>query len=216
MGNSRPWNDLTAIVTARVIPAGGSRRKAVLLSLLAFFLCQPILAQERQGGEEGAAPARDTEFTVSFGKVNGQPGTDVSMAILFARKPGAPNVAKLRARVSYSNAVLKFNRIEDAYLSRRAKLRVQAKEETGSGAENVLEMNFELADPEGANFPSGQIATVYFHVAADAADQIVPMNPQAWIDEKQVMPDSLQAQIEPGHVRISQTPVFLSCFFFTH
>ncbi len=212
MGNSRAWNDLTAMV----IPAGGNRREAVLLSLLAFFLCQPILAQERQGGEEGAAPERDTAFTISFNNVNGLPGTEVSMAILFARKPGAPNVAKLRARVSYSNAVLKFNRIEDAYLSRRAKLRVQAKEETGAGAENVLEMNFEMDDPEGANFPSGQIATVYFNVAADAADQIVPMNPLAWIDEKQVMPDSPLAQIEPGHVRISQTPVFLSCFFFTH
>ena len=212
MRNSRAWNDLTAMV----IPAGGNRREAVLLSLLAFFLCQPILAQERHAGEGEAAPARDTEFTISFNKVNGQPGTDVSMAILFARKPGAPNVAKLRARVSYSNAVLKFNRIEDAYLSRRAKLRVQAKEETGAGAENVLEMNFEMPDPEGADFPSGQIATVYFNVAADAADQIVPMNPLAWIDEKQVMPDSPLAQIEPGHVRISQTPVFLSCFFFTH
>ena len=55
-----------------------------------------------------------------------------------------------------------------------------------------------------------------FNVAADAADQTVPINPQAWIDEKQVMPDSPLAQIEPGHVRISQTPVFLSCFFFTH
>ncbi len=188
----------------------------LFLLIVVSFFCWPMTVQAQQEGEEEQRPARDTEFTITFGEGIGQPGADVSMPVMFARKPGAPNVAKLRARVSYPGNILKFDRVEDAYLSQRVNLQVQGREETGSGGESVLELNFDLPDPEGTNFPSGQIASVHFKIAADAADQIVPMNPQAWIDEEPVMPDSPLAQIEPGHVRISEIPVFLSCFFFTH
>jgi len=148
-------------------------------------------------------------------KVIGQPGKEASLPVLLGRKQGAPNVAKLRVRMSYPGSVLKFNRAEDAYLSRRAKLQIQAKEEKRSGAESVLELNFELPDPQ-SNFPSGQIATVFFDIAAGAPDQVVPLKPQAWIDGAEILPDSPTAQIEPGEVRVSENPVFVGCFFFSH
>jgi hypothetical protein len=123
-------------------------------------------------------------------------------------------VAKLRVRVSYPSAVLQFKRAEDAYLSRRVHLQVQGKEEK-SGTQSVLELHFELPDPQ-ASFPSGQIAAAHFDIAADAPEQVVHLNPQAWIDGAEILPDSAAAQMEAGEIRISQNPVYVGCFFFTH
>jgi hypothetical protein len=178
-----------------------------------MLLSAGLWAQEPQAEEQ--APARETPFTLSFAKVNGQPGTEVSVPILFARKPDAPNVKSLRARLPYPGPVLAYVRFEDAYLSRRAKLTLQAKDEKTSATENVLEISVELPDPQ-TSFPSGQIATLVFKIADNASDQVVAMNPEAWINGEQVKPDSASAQVEAGHIRISQTPVFVSCFFFTH
>ncbi|HEY7679387.1 MAG TPA: hypothetical protein VIC04_02640 [Terriglobia bacterium] len=185
---------------------------------LALVPCLGAAGQQQHppSEQEPPPPARDTTFTLTLNKVIGQPGKEASLPVLFARKPGAPNVTKLRVRVVYPGSVLKFNRAEDAYLSRRVKLQVQGKEDKGTGAESVLELSFDLPDPQGSNFPSGQIATVFFDVAAGAADQIVPLKPQAWIDGAEILPDSPAAQIEPGEVRVSQNPVFVGCFFFTH
>ena len=186
------------------------------LSVVAFLVCAPVAAQEQHPpGQEEAAPSRETALTLTLNKVIGQPGKEASLPVLFGRRQGAPNMAKLRVRMSYPGSVLKFNRAEDAYLSRRAKLQIQAKEEKGAGAESVLELNFELPDPQ-ANFPSGQIATVLFDIAAGAPDQVVPLKPQAWIDGAEILPDSPTAQIEPGEVRVSENPVFMGCFFFSH
>ncbi len=182
---------------------------------LPFFLGGSVWAQEQDPAED-QAPARDTEFTLTLSHVIGQPGKDAGLSILFGRKPGAPNVAKLRVRMTYPSAVLKFNRAEDAYLSRRVNLQIQGREEKGSGADSVLELNFDLPDPQGTNFPRGQLAMIYFDIAADAPDQVVPLNPQGWIDGAEILPDSPMAQIEPGAVRVAETPVFVGCFFFTH
>lgn len=176
----------------------------------------PLGAQEQHApSQEEAAPARDTAITLTLNKVVGQPGKEASVPVLFGRKAGAPNVSKLRVRVSYPGTVLQFDRVEDAYLSRRAKLQIEGKQEQGAGEDSVLELNFELPDAQ-TNFPSGQIATVYFDIPEGTPDQVAPLNPQAWIDGVEILPDSPTAQIEPGQVRISRNPVFVGCFFFSH
>ena len=187
-------------------------------SLLIFVvaLWHPVLAAAQQEGSAEQAPARDTPFVLTLNKVVGLPGQEASLPVLFARKSGAPNVAKLRFRLSYPGSVIEFRRIEDAYLSRRVSLQIEAKEENPGGKDRTLEVNFSLPDPQGKEFPSGQIATIFFAVAAGAPDQVVHLNPQAWIDGAEILPDSPTAQVEPGEVRVSQTPVFVGCFFFTH
>ena len=175
-----------------------------------------LLATPAPAQEEEENLGRDTDFTVSLGHVNGQPGTEIKMPVLFGRKPGTPNVTKVRARVSYPASILKFLRIENAYLSQRVKLAAAGTESRGSGDESVLDLSFELPDPQNTNFPSGQIATITFSIAAEAPDQVVPISPDAWIDEVQVMADSTTAQVQAGQVRISEVPIFVGCFFFTH
>ena len=187
------------------------RRAVVLLVLL---LCGTAPSWAQESAEQ--APERDTDFTFTLSKVIGQPGNEVSMPVLFGRKPGAANVATLRARVSYPAAVLKYSRIEDAYLSRRVKLSVAAKESAAGEHQNQLEMEFRLPDPGSAEFPSGHIATIYFDIAPEAADQTIPFDPQTWVDEKRVPPDSSQTLIEIGEIRVSKAPVLVGCFFFTH
>lgn len=188
-----------------------ARQAAGRLMILAVVLMgwRPLLAL----GQE-AAP-RDADFTFTISKVIGQPGTEVSLPVLFGRKPGAANVATLRARVRYPAAALKFKRIEDAYLSRRVKLEVAARE-SGDGGESTLEMDFRLPEPQSSEFPSGHIATLYFDIAAGAADQVIHFNPETWIDGTPVASDSPLALIEPGEVRVAKEPVLVGCFFFSH
>jgi hypothetical protein len=178
---------------------------------LAVLLSAPALAQE---DAEEAQPTRDTPFVLTLGKVIGLPGQVASLPVLFSRKSGAPNVAALRFRFSYPGSAIQFSKIEDAYLSRRVGMQVEAKEESTAG-DRVLEVSIKLPDPK-KEFPSGQIATIFFNVLAGVGDQTIPLNPPTWIDDNEVKPDSSSASIEPGEIRISQTPVYVSCFFFTH
>jgi hypothetical protein len=185
-----------------------------LLLLALLILCSsPCLTA--QGTDEDAPLARETPFALTINKVVGLPEQEVNIPILFARKSGAPNLAELRFRVSYPGSVITFNRAEDAYLSRRVNLRVEGKEASADGDRRSLEVTFTLPDA-AKEFPSGQIGSIYFNVAAGAPDQVIPLKPNAWIDGNQILPDSPDAQIVPGEVRVSQTPVYLSCFFFSH
>jgi hypothetical protein len=189
-----------------------SGRHAALLCFLALAVSVPANAQE-SAPEAEAGP--ETDYTLTFAKVNGQPGTEVSVAVLFARKTGTANVSTLQARLRYPGGVLQYVRIEDAYLSKRVKMQFEGKETPGSGGENQLDVSFSLPDSK-ASFPSGQIATIFFKIADGAPDGVVALPAEASIDGKPVLPDSAQAKVEPGHVNVSKTPVFVSCFFFTH
>ncbi|HWP84184.1 MAG TPA: hypothetical protein VNN17_03270 [Terriglobia bacterium] len=185
---------------------------ALLLTVAAAFWPLAAAAQEPEAG----APARDTDFTFTLSKVIGQPGFEVSVPVLFGRKAGTRNVGSLRARISYPAAALKFNRIEDAYLSRRVKLEVKATESSADPATSALLMEFRLPDPQGTQFPSGHIATLYFNIAEGAADQVIHLNPAVWIDDVQVKENDPQTLIEVGEVRIAKDPVMVGCFFFSH
>jgi hypothetical protein len=106
------------------------------------------------------------------------------MPVLFARRSGAPNVTRLRARLRYTSGILTFLRIEDAYLSR--------KEAQGDSAQGVLEIDFELPNPGSTRFPSGQTASIFFKIAEGAPIGIISVPVDAWIDGKEVkrFPDS--------------------------
>ena len=102
-----------------------------IAALCAFVILAgvPLFAQESGApaptGQRETAPPRETDLTVSISKVNGQPGKDVNVPVMFSRKEGAANLAKLRVLLKYPGKALKFVRMEDAYMSRRVKMALQ-------------------------------------------------------------------------------------------
>jgi hypothetical protein len=190
-------------------------RSSTLLLLL--LSCAPLLRAQEGAPPADAKPARETDYTLSFSKAFVQPGNEASVMVLFAQKPGTAAVRKLRATFPFPEKVLSFERMEDAYLSRRAKLRMNAATAAGGKpGEKSLEMVFELPADSQAEFPSGQIATIIFKVSNPAEDQVIRIDPKAWIDERPILPESPNAQVEYGLVKVTQVPVIVGCFFFTH
>ena len=188
----------------------------MLASFTAFMLvCGAARGQDAYSPDD-APPPRETDYTLSISKVFVQPGNEVSVMVLFAQKSGTAPVKKLRARFPFPGKVLSYLRMEDAYLSRRVKLQMKAAGGQAAGDEQMLEINFEMPAGGDAAFPSGQIATLFFKVADPAPDQVIRINPEAWIDDQPILPDSPQAQVEYGLVKITQEPVVVGCFFFTH
>lgn len=190
--------------------------RALLYGFAAFALICAVARGQDAYSPDDAPPPRETDYTLSFSKAFVQPGNEVSLMVLFAQKSGTGNVKRLRARFPFPGEVLSYVRMEDAYLSRRVKLQMKAAGSQAAGDEQMLEMNFEMPAGSDAAFPSGQIATLFFKVADPAPDQVIRINPEAWIDDQPILPDSQQAQVEYGLVKITQEPVIVGCFFFTH
>ena len=151
--------------------------RAVALCALVVLGALPLLAQAPQenagsepaparAGRPEAPPPRETDLTFSISKVNGQPGKEVNVPVMFSRKEGAANLAKLRVRLQYPGNRLTFVRMEDAYMSRRVKMVQQSKEAPNSQGQSSLELNFDLPETEPRpEYPSGQIATLFFNIA---------------------------------------------------
>lgn len=104
--------------------------------------------------------------------------------------------------------MLKFVRLEGAYLSRRVQMKLEGAETEGAKGQSVLEGSFELPAPQGTDFPSGQLGTIFFKIADDAPEGAVPVPADAWIDGKAVAPDSQTTKVEPGKVNISKNSGF--------
>ncbi len=165
--------------------------------------------------EETADTEDDSEFALTFSRSAGAPGAEVALPVYFTRRPGAPNVGEITVRLTYPNSVLTYDKVEDAYLSRRAGIAIHTEAKT-SGEQSVLEITFTLPDPAEKNFPSGQIAYLHFTIASDAADETVTLKTELSIDQKAVTASNSLARVEEGKILISATPIFVGCFFFTH
>jgi hypothetical protein len=192
----------------------------MVFALGALALCVapgPSVRAQEPGGPPEDRPTRETDYTLTLSKAFVQPGSEATVMVLFAQKPGVAGVKKVRARLSYPAKVLTYERMEDAYLSRRAKLQMKAEHGTAAKPEEAaLDLHFELPAGSDAAFPSGQLATLVFKASNPAPDQVIRLNPEAWIDDQPVLADSPQAQVEYGLVKITQVPVIVGCFFFTH
>ena len=117
--------------------------------------------------------------------------------------------------LTYPNSVLTYDKVEDAYLSRRAGIEIHTEAKT-SGEQSVLEITFTLPDPAEKNFPSGQIAYLHFTISSDAVDETVTLKTELSIDKKAVTASNSLARVEEVKVLISASPIFVGCFFFTH
>ena len=117
--------------------------------------------------------------------------------------------------MTYSNSVITYEKVEDAYLSRRAGVDIHAEAKT-SGEQSVLEISFTLPDPAEKDFPSGQIAYLHFTLSPDAVDETVSLKTELLIDKKAVTASNSLARVEEGKILISSSPILVGCFFFTH
>ena len=195
-----------------------SRRRRLILLFAVLALARPVWAQsppqESSPAEEPAG--QEAEYTLSFGRAGGTPGNEVALSLFFTRRPGAPNVGKLRVRLTYPHSALQYKRFEDAYLARRAGLRTEARQERASGDLGVLDLTFTLPEPAEKNFPSGQLAFVHFQISSVAEQGTVAIKAELWINEQPATPANHLARVEDGHVLVATTPLFVGCFFFTH
>ena len=194
-----------------------SRKRIWLLMLL--LLAAGGLAPTQSPAQETPAPAEEAEdnstFALTFSRAAGAPGSEVALPVYFTSRPGAPKVEKITLRMSYPKSVVTYDKVEDAYLSRRAGIEIQA-EGNNAGEQGVLKITFTLPDSADKEFPSGQIAYLHFTISSEAGDQTVHMKPDLWIDEQAVTDSNSLARVEEGTILISASPILVGCFFFTH
>lgn len=190
-------------------------RSARLLALAASagLFSTFLLAQEGGPAEEPAEGGASYELAV--GESAGAPGKEVSLPVFFTRRPGTPNVKEVRLRLTYPNAAVKYSKVEDAYLAKRAGLQIEDQYKTAAD-QDVLEVVFTLPNPEEKEFPSGQVAYLHFTIAEDAKDGPVHLQSELWMDGKPVAPSDTLAQVKPGKILVSASPILVGCFFFTH
>src|SRR5262245_42590649 len=122
----------------------GLKRMGRVAALCAFMVMAgvPTFAQQNAtpagAAQRDTTLPRDTDLTVTISKVNCQPGKEVSVPVMFSRKEGAANLAKLRVLLKYPGKALKYARFEDAYMSRRVKMVIQANEQQEPQAQSAL------------------------------------------------------------------------------
>jgi len=173
-------------------------------------------ASSNAAPESPAKPEDERDFALTFSRAAGSPGSEIALPVYFTRRPGAANVAKVRVRLTYAGEGVSFKNAEDAYLSRRAGIEIQAKEEKASGGQSVLDVTFTLPNPSEKNFPSGQVAYLHFTVSSDATNATIPLRPELWIDDQAITADSPVARAEEGRLIVTTKPIFVGCFIFSH
>lgn len=137
------------------------------------------------------------------------------MSVFFTRRAGVPNIRKLRLRLTFPTARLSYDKSEAAYLARRAGVELEAVQ-GGSGNEGTLDLTFTLPASSDRQFPNGQIAYVHFTVASEAQKGGFSLRPELWIEDKPATGSDLSARVADARVIVSDTPILVGCFFFTH
>ena len=187
--------------------------------LLAFLLSAVWtgMASAQQPTEHDPDPQdqEERDYSLTFGRTVGMPGQPVAVSVFFTRRTGVSNIHKLRLLLTFPVARLSFDRAEAAYLARRARVDLKTVQ-GGSGDEGTLDLTFTLPADAEREFPNGQIAYVHFTVAEEAVKGGFSLRPELWIEEKPAVGSDLSARVADSRVIISDTPVLVGCFFFTH
>ena len=194
----------------------GSRAIAwVLVLLLSTWAGELARAQQPPAHEAEPQGQEERDYALTFGRTVGMPGQPVAVSVFFTRRMGVPNIHKLRLRLTFPTARLSFDRSEAAYLARRAGIELQTVQ-GGSGNEGTLDLTFTLPPNSDREFPNGQIAYVHFTVSEEAQKGGFSLRPELWIEDKPAAGSDLSARVADSRVIISDTPVLVGCFFFTH
>jgi len=198
-----------------------SNRRNGLAVLLIFFLCAALgdLARAQQPEAHDPAgpipPQEERDYNLTFGRTVALLGQPAAVSVFFTRRAGVPNIHHLKLRLAFPTARLSFDKAETAYLARRAGVELQTIQ-GGSGNEGTLDLTFTLAPSSTREFPNGQIAYVHFTVAPDALKGGFSLRPQLWIEDKPAVGSDLSARVADARVIVSDTPILVGCFFFTH
>ena len=197
-----------------------TRDRKLVAWLLAFFwgawsgsLAHAQAPQGPVTHEE--APQEERDYSLTFGRTVGMPGQPVAVSVFFTRRSGVPNIRKLRLRLTFPTPTLSYDKAEAAYLARRAGVELQTVQ-GGSGNEGTLDLTFTLPASSDREFPNGQIAYVHFTVSSEAQKGGFSLRPELWIEDKPATGSDLSARVADARVIISDTPILVGCFFFTH
>ena len=187
----------------------------MLALVLGASLGQFARAQQPPAHEPEPQDQEERDYALTFGRTVGMPGQAVAVSVFFTRRAGVPNVRTLRLRLTFPTARLSFDRSEAAYLARRAAIEIRTLQ-GGSGDEGTLDLTFTLPPNSDREFPNGQIAYVHFTVSEEAPKGGFSLRPELWIEEKPAAGSDLSVRVADSRVIISDTPVLVGCFFFTH
>ena len=157
----------------------------------------------------------ESDYAVTFGRAVGMPGQAVALSVFFTRRSDVPNIRKLRLRLSFPTAALSYDKLEAAYLARRAGLELRPIQ-GGSGNNGTLDLTFTLPESSSREFPNGQIAYVHFTVSSEAKGGAISLHPEAWIEEKPIPSPEFRARLEDAKIIVTTSPILVGCFFFTH
>jgi hypothetical protein len=194
----------------------GSKALAwLLIVLLSASFGEFASAQQPPEHREESEPQEERDYSLTFGRTVAMPGQPAAVSVFFTRRAGIPNVGNLKLRLTFPTARLSFDRSEAAYLARRAGVELQTIQ-GGSGDEGTLDLTFTLSAESDREFPNGQIAYVHFTVAEQALKGGFSLRPELWIENKPAVGSDLSVRIADARVIISDTPILVGCFFFTH
>jgi len=157
----------------------------------------------------------ERDYSLTFGRTVAMPNQAAAVSVFFTRRTGVPNIRKLRLRLTFPTARLSYDKSEAAYLARRAGVELQTVQ-GGSGNEGTLDLTFMLPASPDRQFPNGQIAYVHFTVPAEAQKGGFSLRPELWIEDKPAVGADLSARVADARVIVSDTPILVGCFFFTH
>jgi hypothetical protein len=172
-------------------------------------------AQLPEPHEPEAQQQEEKDYSLTFGRTVAMPGQAAAVSVFFTRRASVPNIHKLRLRLTFPTAKLSFDRTETAYLARRAGVEIQTVQ-GGSGADGTLDLTFTLPPTSDREFPNGQIAYVHFTATPEAQKGGFSLRPELWIEDKPAVGSDLSARVADSRVIISDTPILVGCFFFTH
>ena len=195
----------------------GSKAPAWGLALLLSVLLVPFGYAQQPPTDHGpdSEDQEERDYSLTFGRTVGMRGQPVAVSVFFTRRAGVPNIQTLRLRLAFPTARLSFDRSEAAYLARRAGVELETLQ-GGSGDEGTLDLTFTLPPDSEREFPDGQIAYVHFTVTEEAQNGGFSLQPELWIDDQPAAGSDLSARVADSRVIISDTPVLVGCFFFTH
>ncbi len=195
----------------------GSKAPAWGLALLLSVSLGQLGYAQQPPTDHGPDPEdqEERDYSLTFGRTVGMPGQPVAVSVFFTRRTGVPNIQTLQLRLTFPTARLSFDRSEAAYLARRAGVELETLQ-GGSGDEGTLELTFTLPPDSEREFPNGQIAYVHFTVTEEAQRGGFSLQPELWIEDQPAIGSDLSARVADSRVIISDTPVLVGCFFFTH
>lgn len=185
-------------------------RSAIIAAVLFGLLPHSAVAQKNDAG-------KITATSVSVGSNSGVPGTAIVIPIRFVPAP-AVKVSRLKLKLSFPSARLKFEKLEPGLEAKSGNLKVSSTVHTGKDEKrSPVSILTVLASSPRAIQP-GFLAYLNFWIKASCPPGPVPLRVTAEANQAGTGEPLPHVHAADGHVLVHSPdePPSFSCFFFSH